>query len=128
MVQENNILKMVINMKESTKKENFMAKVQISLGLGEYKWNTGARFKGEFVNGERCGHGIWQSADINGDFYEGEYKEDKKDGYGVYRWSNGSVYEGSFKNDLKHGEGTIKYNNGKIAHLCWKNGEVIKKV
>ena len=74
------------------------------------------------MDGERCGYGVWQSAELNGDTYEGQYKEDKKHGFGTYRWSNGSVYEGSFKNDLKHGDGTIKYSNGKIAHLCWKNG------
>lgn len=31
-------------------------------------------------------------------------------------------------NDLKHGEGMITYENGKVAHMCWKNGQAVKKV
>lgn len=37
----------------------------------------------------------------DGDYYEGGYKEDKKDGQGLYIWENGSQYMGEFKNDLK---------------------------
>ena len=42
----------------------------------------------------RHGRGIWQM--INGDSYEGEYMNDKKNGKGIYLWKNGSKYEGNF--------------------------------
>lgn len=42
---------------------------------------------------------------INGDSYEGEYMNDKKNGKGIYIWKNGSKYEGNFENDYRHGYG-----------------------
>ena len=41
----------------------------------------------------------------NGDFYEGEWKDNKVHGKGVYIYSNGDKYEGSFINAMKHGQG-----------------------
>jgi len=35
----------------------------------------------------------------------GEWKNGKADGYGVHTWLNGDRYEGQFKQCLKHGEG-----------------------
>lgn len=34
------------------------------------------------------------------------------DGYGVHQWINGDRYEGEFKNYLKDGYGTEKFING----------------
>jgi hypothetical protein len=42
---------------------------------------------------------------LNGDIYEGVWKEGKKEGYGVQKYLNGDVYEGEWKNDLRHGKG-----------------------
>ena len=36
-------------------------------------------------------------------FYEGEWREDKKDGQGKERWEDGSWYKGQFKKDNKEG-------------------------
>ena len=44
--------------------------------------------------------------------YDGEWKEDKKDGQGTYTWKNGDKYEGEWKDDKKHGEGVLLYING----------------
>ena len=32
----------------------------------------------------------------DGRMYEGEYKDDKKNGYGVYKWADGRIYEGNW--------------------------------
>ena len=37
------------------------------------------------------------------------------------KYNNGDLYNGEWKNDLKEGEGTIKYNNGDIYDGNWKN-------
>lgn len=47
----------------------------------------------------------------NGDFYEGEWKDNKIHGRGLYIYSNGDKYEGSFVNAMKHGEGKISFGS-----------------
>ena len=39
--------------------------------------------------------------------YEGEFKNDLKEGYGIEKYSDGSIYKGYFKNDLKEGKGKL---------------------
>jgi len=31
------------------------------------------------------------------DYYEGEFVKGRREGFGMYTWSNGTVYEGLFK-------------------------------
>lgn len=44
--------------------------------------------------------------------YEGEYVNDKKEGYGVFKWASGNVYEGMFKDDERHGKGKMTWTDG----------------
>ena len=37
--------------------------------------------------------------------YKGEFKEDIREGYGIYTWKNGSKYEGYFKDNKFDGKG-----------------------
>ena len=46
----------------------------------------------------------------NGDLYEGDWINDKREGQGTYVWKNGSKYIGSWKDDKKNGEGTLVWN------------------
>lgn len=41
------------------------------------------------------GQGVYTWAD--GRKYEGNYIDDKKDGYGTYRWADGREYAGQWK-------------------------------
>lgn len=36
----------------------------------------------------------------NNNYYEGEFKDDKMDGYAIYKWANGDLYEGTFTNGV----------------------------
>ena len=45
----------------------------------------------------------------SGHSYRGNWKDDKKDGFGKLVFDNGEIYEGEFLNDMKHGPG--KYRN-----------------
>jgi hypothetical protein len=43
----------------------------------------------------------------DGRTYDGEYVDDKKDGYGVYTWPNNKQYRGYWKNGKQHGVGEL---------------------
>jgi hypothetical protein len=46
----------------------------------------------------------------NGDIYQGEWKDGKASGHGVFIDQQGSMYEGEWKNDQYHGQGTEQWN------------------
>ena len=48
--------------------------------------------------------------------YEGEIKNNKKEGYGKYTTNDGTYYIGQFSNDLRHGKGADYYQNNSIMH------------
>jgi hypothetical protein len=58
---------------------------------------------------------------INGDVYEGDYKNGKKEGKGKYVFVNGNVYEGDWKNGVMEGKGKMVYINGNVYEGDWKN-------
>ena len=51
---------------------------------------------------------------INGDRYEGDCKNDKREGKGIIFIKNGDRFEGDFKNDLGEGKGIYYYTDGHI--------------
>ena len=58
----------------------------------------------------RQGKGKYVSKSSGG-VYDGEYKNDKKDGSGKYVWSNGDWYEGEWKQGLRHGQGVYVWKD-----------------
>ena len=64
----------------------------------------------------------------NGDVYEGEWKDGKKNGVGVLISSeHGDRYEGEWKDGKQNGIGTYKDSSGKIISGNWKNGDIKKE-
>jgi hypothetical protein len=55
-------------------------------------------------------------------FYEGDYKYDKKDGYGVFTWSSGNVYKGDYKEDERDGHGEMRWTDGSCYIGAWVRG------
>ena len=45
----------------------------------------------------------------DGDVYQGEMKNGKRHGWGIYSFHGGDVYEGRFRNHFRHGRGTMRY-------------------
>ena len=60
----------------------------------------------------------------HGDYYNGSFKEGKKDGFGSIIYKNGTRYEGDFKNDRHHGSGKLIQLDGEIFTGDWKNGKI----
>lgn len=54
--------------------------------------------------------------------YNGEWKDGKMNGKGIFTWPDGRKYEGYYLNDLKHGTGRFEWEGGKIYDGEWKNG------
>ena len=59
--------------------------------------------------------------------YEGEYKEDKKEGFGIFEWPNGKKYKGYWRNGKQDGEGEFYFpSDQKWKKGIWKKGKRIK--
>lgn len=54
------------------------------------------------------------------EYYEGDWKEDKMEGFGVYQYSNGDVYEGEWKDNLHQGYGKYLFTDGSRYEGEWK--------
>ena len=59
--------------------------------------------------------------------YEGEYREDKKEGFGVFEWADGRKFRGQWKNGKQDGEGEFySPKSQKWRKGIWKDGKKIK--
>ncbi len=65
------------------------------------------------------GHGQfkWES----GNYYIGEYKNDKRHGYGEMHWIDGSIYKGDWKKGIQHGRGIMTFPDGRIKDGFFEN-------
>jgi len=52
----------------------------------------------------------------NGDIYQGEWKDGKANGEGVFVDSEGSMYKGGWLDDEYHGQGTECWNKNSIQY------------
>jgi len=111
-------------------------------GHGLYTWANRSYYDGEFKNGLKHGKGKWKKylqpgsnqvpqraedlkmAKVTQNFlyYEGNYKFDKKDGYGVFTWSSGNLYKGDYKEDERHGHGEMRWTDGSCYIGAWVRG------
>ena len=55
---------------------------------------------------------------------QGEWVNDKLEGYAFIVYQNGDIYEGCMRNDIRDGYGCIYYKNGDIIERFWKNGTI----
>jgi len=54
--------------------------------------------------------------------YEGQYVRDKKNGFGVYTFTDGRIFEGWWVNGKQHGLG-VMIAKGKTKYGVWDNGK-----
>jgi hypothetical protein len=79
------------------------------------------------LNGKKHGQGKWKkkATKENGyksNNYDGEYKNDQKNGYGVFHWESGNIYKGQYKDDERNGLGEMTWTDGSVYFGYWKNG------
>jgi len=79
-------------------------------GFGKYVYVNGATYEGEWKDGKRHGKGIFIPAD-GGDVYDGQWKNGKREGKGRFKFQNGDEFEGDYVNDRREGMGVYRYSN-----------------
>ena len=102
----------------------------IVIGFGKFEFQNKIIYIGAYKQESsgkkvRDGYGmiIHQTSDNSDDgkeYYEGQWKNDLMEGYGIYHYSNGDVYEGFWKNSLHHGFGKYIFTDGFRYEGNWK--------
>ncbi|CAJ1016778.1 putative MORN repeat [Leishmania utingensis] len=68
--------------------------------------------------------GLGQTLFPSGDCYTGEYKENQRDGRGVYWWpKGGALYCGEWFRNMRHGYGRMVYPDGSRYIGWWVHGK-----
>ncbi len=77
--------------------------VKTFTGFGIYYYSNGEKYEGQWLNGKRNGIGtyVWN----NGDTYSGDWTLEKRTGKGIFTWANGNKYEGDFIDSARNGKG-----------------------
>jgi len=78
--------------------------------IGTYSYADGGKYQGEWRDNKRNGKGKFIDHDNNE--YNGDWKDDKRQGIGVMRYCNGETFSGEWQNDCRNGKGSYKYSNG----------------
>ena len=58
---------------------------------------------------------------LSGDKYTGEFRDNKRHGYGTYTFLSGESYTGYWENDMRNGFGTNIFNTGEKYNGMYKN-------
>lgn len=92
-------------------------------GLGIYQYASGTKYEGSFKMGASDGLGVTTFAD--GNVYQGEFVNDKKHGYGMFIWAfDKSEYHGEWANGKRHGLGRMTFANGDVYAGSWVDGKM----
>lgn len=86
-------------------------------GPGSLVSSNGDRFEGEWKDDRKNGHGTYTTAD--GARYVGEWKDDRFDGQGTLTDARGNKYVGAWKAGRRNGQGTATFSNGSTYSGPW---------
>ncbi|KAH7416362.1 hypothetical protein KP509_14G087600 [Ceratopteris richardii] len=84
-------------------------------------YSNGDRYEGDFREGRYSGSGVYYYY-MSGR-YEGDWVDGKYDGFGVETWTNCSQYWGQFARGLREGYGVYCLYTGNIYAGEWLNGQ-----
>lgn len=87
---------------------------------------SNAEYIGEVGNDGTTPNGYGKIIWKNGNVYEGQVQNGKRQGTGKLVWANGDVYEGQFQNDKMHGKGKLTLKDGKVYEGDFENGKFVK--
>ena len=81
----------------------------------------GSKYVGLYKNGAFDGRG--RLILHKGDYYEGEFKQNKANGFGKYVNTKGEIYIGNWKDDRQEGEGELILKDGSRYNGQFKEGK-----
>ncbi|XP_034712021.1 uncharacterized protein LOC117934439 isoform X2 [Vitis riparia] len=84
-------------------------------------YTNGDVYEGEFHKGKCSGSGVYYYY-MSGR-YEGDWVDEKYDGYGVETWAKGSRFRGQYRQGLRHGIGVYRFYTGDVYAGEWSNGQ-----
>jgi hypothetical protein len=90
-------------------------------GRGSLHMPGGHYTQGQFADGLANGICV-QSASSRGRYFEGTLVNGRRQGVGVYSWSDNSLYEGEFADGLPHGQGMLKLHDGRTYNGGFDRG------
>lgn len=105
----------------------------IKSGKGTMKYKNGDFYDGNWKDNRKDGKGIMKYA--NGDFYHGKWSSGSQFGRGIMRYANGDIYEGDWFVNHENGDGITRYANGDVytGQLIWlssvdKSKDVLRSI
>eukprot|EP01017_Pseudomicrothorax_dubius_P043936 TRINITY_DN7385_c0_g1_i1.p1 TRINITY_DN7385_c0_g1~~TRINITY_DN7385_c0_g1_i1.p1 ORF type:complete len:297 (+),score=90.66 TRINITY_DN7385_c0_g1_i1:313-1203(+) len=99
-------------------------------GYGRFEYRNGTVYEGHWIllNGRKVKNGEGTlihagttSNEAGNEEYRGSWKEDKMDGFGVYRYTSGAIYKGEWVNNKQEGRGVYEFPGGMIYEGEWKD-------
>ena len=72
-------------------------------------------------------HGQGKLTWEDGKTYQGEFKENMRDGFGKFAFGDGRQYEGMWANGKQHGEGRLTLEDGTEKVGSWREGAFINR-
>jgi hypothetical protein len=100
---------------------SLLKKSQLPHGQGLMEYDDMA-YDGQWVEGDWCGYGKL-TIKSSGDFYQGRFFDNMKNGLGAMKYFDGRTYDGTFQCDFM-GKGIMRYPNGSEYWGYWdKHGK-----
>ena len=84
----------------------------------------GGKYEGEFKDNKKNGQGTYT---FGGQKYVGTWVDGKEHGKGVFTWADGDKYIGDFIDGEFNGQGVLTYKNGTKYEGEWKDGYMTEK-
>eukprot|EP00744_Colponema_vietnamica_P004259 GILI01006397.1.p1 GENE.GILI01006397.1~~GILI01006397.1.p1 ORF type:complete len:385 (+),score=92.60 GILI01006397.1:69-1223(+) len=94
-------------------------------GSGHFEFENGATYVGQWkeVKGVKVREGKGKFV-FGDEEYDGDWKKDCMEGFGVYKFVSGAVYEGEWKQNKRSGKGVHKFPDGSEYDGEWVAGEM----
>lgn len=100
-------------------------------GQGKFTWMSQgeedeepkeiAVYEGSYQDGKRCGEG--KMTFPSGDVYHGEWKDNKFNGTGTYKYKKSDdIYSGGFLDGQKDGKGVYEFSDASRLDGIWEKG------